>query len=84
LTKMREQEKDQEKRSNYLRKKSVLHIECRPYTDFLRVIILGFFFLQKKLKLLEKDIGSDVNEIGWILPQIRSGRSRIRIISIRL
>ena len=52
--------------------------------DFLRVIILRFFYLQKKLKLLKKDIRLDVNRIGWTLLQIRSDRSRIRIIFIGL
>ena len=75
---MREREKDRERRENSLRKKSVLHIECGSYENFFKVIMLGIFYLQKKLKLLKKDIGSDVNRIGWTLLQIRSDRSRIR------
>ena len=62
--------------------------ECTAHTvrtlrGFLRIIILECFYLQKKLKLLEKDIGLDVNRIEWTLLQIRSDRSRIRIIFIR-
>ena len=53
-------------------------MECGPYENFFRVIMLGIFYPQKKLKLLKKDIGSDVNRIGWTLLQICSDRSRIR------
>ena len=56
---MREREKDRERRENSLRKKSVLHIERGSYENFFKVIMLGIFYLQKKLKLLKKDIGSD-------------------------
>jgi len=35
------------------------------------------------MKLLKKDIWSDVNRIGWTFSQIRSDRSQIQIIFIR-
>ena len=44
--------------------------------------MLGIFYLRKKLKLLKKDIESDVNRIEWTFLQIRSDWSRIRIIFI--